>query len=146
MPVVTPDDVLAGFKTLWDASHLTDATLIPNGLHHQRPPAGTQPPYGVASIEEGEIEEFSGRTYLQTFTVKAAVYVQSGASGPETDDKRRACEDAFRRTESMTVPNADQVVQVKPVKGGLEYAQQMREGMNVVIASGAWDVQVQATR
>lgn len=146
MPCVTPDDVAAGFKTLWDGSHVVDSAVIANGLHHGRVPNATQPPYGVLAIEEGDVEEFSGATYLQTFKVKVAIYAQSGASGPDTDTKRRACEAAFRRTTAMVVPNADQVVHVKPAGGGVEYAQQMREGMNVVVASGAWEVLIQATR
>lgn len=146
MAVVTPDDVAAGFKALWDASHVPDASVIPNGLHYGRPPGTTQPPYGVFTVEEGDAEEFSGRTYIQPFTVKVAIYAQSGASGPDTDTKRRECEAAFRRTSAMVVPNADQVLHVKPAGGGVEYAAQMREGQNVVVASGAWEVLIQATR
>lgn len=145
MPIVTPDDVAAGCKARWDASHVADSTLVPNGIHHGRPPAGTALPYGVLSIEEGESEEFSGSTYIQKFIAKVAIYAQSGSSGPETDEKRRECESAFRRTTEMTVPNADQVMHVRPIPGGLEYAQQMKEGQNVVIASGAWEVLIQAT-
>jgi hypothetical protein len=147
MPVVTPDDVAAGFKARWDGSHVPDSTLVPNGLHYGRAPQGTNPVYGVFTVEEGETEEFSGETYIQTFTVKAAVYAQAGSEGPKTDDKRRELEKAFRRTAEMTVPNADQVLHVRPAAGGgLEYAKEMREAQNVVIASGAWEVLVQATR
>ena len=146
MPIVTPDDLLEGVRRLWHESHIVDVTLVPNGIHHQRPPTGTPLPYGVASIVEGEPERFSGRTYIQPFTLKIAIYAESGSEGPKTSAIRRQLEASLRDTTTLAVPNADRVLAVRPVPGGLEYAAQMNLAQNVVTASGAWEVLVQATR
>ena len=98
------------------------------------------------TVEDGETEDFSSLTYVQKFTIKLAIYAVSGSSGPEMDEKKRAAENALRRTTKLTVPNADAVLHVRATGGGTEYASQMREAQNVVLASGAWEVLVQATR
>lgn len=148
MPVVTPDDVAAGFLELWNA---LPHELVTGGLHHQRAPNAAQPPYAVMTIEDGDTEEFSGGTYLQKFIVRVAAYTNTPT--PNSGPIRREAETAFRHAErregpgpKFRVPNADQVLHVRPVPGGLEYAPQTKDAQNVVVPTGAWEVLIQADR
>lgn len=143
MPVVTPDDVLAGVKALWN-DDLDLAAAVPGKLWHQRPEQGAVMPYARAEIQEGETEEFSGLDYLQRFTVRIGVFSNSAPS--DTGAIRGLMEARFRRTDGLAVPNATRVTHVRPVPGGLTIDDKTREAGNVLVATGAWEILVQGTR
>lgn len=140
----TPDDVLAGVRAAWDASTLP--ALVPGGLHHGRAPSGRdapEPPYAVATVKEGEREWFSGKAYVQPFTVTVRVW--DAAPSPSTATVRRALEDLLDAG-ALAVPNADDVLHVKPAGGELQLDPKPRESNNVLAAAGSWEVLVQGSR
>lgn len=139
--IVVPDDVIQGVGSAWDGS--TMPTLVTGGLH-QRPPSGTVPPYGVIACEDGDQEDFSGKAYLKTFRVRVSVYAESVPSNSGTI--RRTLENLLDRSATLTVPNADLLIAVKPAAGGLTLAEQKRNANDVVIAQATWDVIVQGSR
>lgn len=138
---VVPDDVLAGLRSVWSASDL--AELVPGELWHGRAETSATLPYGVAKITEGDREEFSGETYLQSFEVEIGVWTNDVT--PITAEIRRSMATLFDR-QTLTIPNADYVTHVKPLAGKLELDKMQRESTDVLVASGRWQILIQATR
>lgn len=141
MAIVIADDVMTGVKATFDASLL--GVMVPGGIH-RRPPGGTDMPYAVASIEEGEQEDFSGSNYVKDFTVKLAVFtesdgVQDGAA------IRRLLAESFDRA-SLTIPNASALLHVRPLAGEWNLDPGKRNANDVVVGVGAWEIKVQGSR
>lgn len=139
---VVPEDILDGVSATWQTSDMPN--LVPGSLTYGRAPTGTNMPYGVVKLTEGAREEFSGGHYLQHFEVEIAIY--SNLVPSNTDVIRRQLAQTFDFTPNMAVPNSDSLIHCKPLPGGLKLHEQQKDANDVLVASGKWDVLIQATR
>lgn len=139
---VVPDDVLIGFRDLWDASVLGD--LVPGKLWHGRPETLAAEPWATIKITEGDKEEFSDTRYLQKFDVEINVW--SSSASPIVGTIKRALMQLYDRTQSLAVPNAESVVEVKPMPGKLEQEKDQRNANDVLVAAARWRVLIEAIR
>lgn len=138
---VNPDDVKAGISDAWNTSDLPN--LVTGGIYHGRAQTDATMPYAVLTIEEGDREEFSGTTYLQKF--KAVLSIWSNAAPANAGEFRRQLAMMMDRR-TLTVPNADNVTHVKPLAGKLDLDKQQRDANDVLVAGGAWEILIEATR
>jgi len=139
---VSAHDVMTGVVGAWNTSTLLD--LVPGGLWFTRPPTETVMPYTVGRIVPGEIERWSGLNYLQKFNVQLSAF--SNSVPTETgliDGQMRTLLDD---TPTFFVPNAVAVVRVVPRQGRYEMDELQKDSADVLIATGAWEILIQATR
>lgn len=148
MPVVTESDIAEGFQTLFKGFALLE--YIPGGLWYGSTPQEMPDPYAKLEVSEGEPQHNSGSTYLHPFTVTLSVWTRIGAT--KTGETKRAVGAVFNRERvaaKLTVPNADRVVDVRPLApagGGLQEEQSYQEQVPVMVMRRTFEVLVQVTR
>lgn len=148
MPVVTESDIAEGFQVLFKDFGLLE--YVPGGLWYGSTPQEKPDPYAKLEVTEGEPQHNSGSTYLHVFTVTLSVWTRTGAT--ETGKTKAAIGQLFNRERiaaKLTVPNADRVVDVRPLApagGGLEEEASYQEQVPVMVTRRTFEVMVQVTR
>jgi len=136
------DDVLAGWKTLWDADSSL-GSLVPGGLSFERVPSEKGSPYGILACEEGD-REWTGKTsWIQPFTITVQVWSAAGPVDAGAIFDR--VHEVFKRStkSNLVVTGATRTVDLVPLPGKVTTEQTMRQGKDVLISMGKWKVVLQ---
>lgn len=164
MPQVTSDNVAAGFVSYCSTGPAAIIGLFPGGISYARPPispqsapanepinSNTKYPLMRLKVVELDPETWSNGYYLGKYTVTLEAVANN--DNPDTDRLVGAIKNLFSDCQmqrggvpNIIVPNADSVLRVRPVSPGesLEYENNTRAGVNVVIGRASWEVQLQA--
>ena len=138
----TPDDVLVGFRSWWNAQPEM-RRLCPGGLHFGFPPQSARSPYAKVEVLSAGVETNASKVYRETFAVTVTVF---GVLPDPLRNERGHILQRLDRSRTLAVPKADSVLLVKPVDAKLTPEADQRAGQNAVTQIGAWSILCQQTR
>lgn len=141
---VTCADVLAGFRTRWEATTEV-TTAVPGGLHEGLAlGALTAGPYAVVECSLKEHTRFSMGRSIQTFTLTVRVY--AGASAEDAGAALAPVLAAFDDAAGWSVSAEGATVRVmdtRPLTQTLAADPKRKDGERVLVAARGWDVTLQ---
>lgn len=159
MPTVTESDLAAAFRTYLapptaggGPEGAALAPLIPGGIWYGTTPQEKTAPYARLDVSASDPEYNSGSTYLHAFTVTLTLWAQGDGATAVGDLKTQLGQvfDRRRVHDQLTVPNADRVVDVRPMApaGGDGVGEDAVYEEQEPVMVGRWTMQVtvQATQ
>lgn len=148
MPLVTSDDVRAGFLTRWAAVPELNGIIAAEKVYEGRAAEGTAPPYARLVTTEGTRELMTGAVYLQRFNVRVEAFTLAEGGTPSI---RTALDAAFAGTSAAPAAGlavtSGSVIHSKGLPGGSTAPTYRRiDGKDVNQVTAYFEILVQGNR
>lgn len=145
MAQILPENIIAGWKTTWDAE-ATITSVVPGGLWSGPvPQAEAGDPYAQISVSTQPPNWTSGSAFWQTFTIEVQVWSKAGATNAGTIRSAIAAVFTNSNKSNLAITGVTKIISLLPDTGDRQTEPRRKQAKDVLVTSLRWQLTLQGT-